>query len=141
VNAHKPLFGTFTVRDAVIVYFMLEPDFNADADDCVGDNPRKHALFEARTTLINFVTNARASSPECAVTRIYLAQDVGDADEGPHANLHWVMQNDIKHVRSGRFEGQLFGHTDCRTRGWFSMSMMDELDSVAAVPSIEGGAP
>jgi hypothetical protein len=127
VETLKPLFGGFTVHDAVIAHFMLEPDSNADADDCEGDSPRQHALYEARTALVNFITNARASSPECAVTRIYFAEDEGDADEATHANFLQAVAGDVRHFRSGRFKGQRFGHTDRWTGGWFPDSMMGDL--------------
>lgn len=131
VEVLKPLFGRFTVRDAVIAHFMLEPDSNTNADDLDSDNPRKHALYEAREALVSFITNAKASSPECAVTRIYLAEEEGDADEAPHANLMQAIADDVRHVRSGRYKGQCFGDTDPRHDGWFPDSMWGELAPMA----------
>jgi len=127
VEALKSLFGGFTVRDAVIARFMLEPDSNTDADDCEGDNARKHALHEAREALISFITNADASSPECAMTRIYIAEREEDGlGTAPHSNLHKVMRRDVKHVRRGRFDGRRFADTDKRDGGWVPWSMIKQ---------------
>jgi hypothetical protein len=135
VEALKPLFGGFTVHDAVIAHFMLDPDSNTDVDDREGegDNPRKHALYEAREILIRFITNAWASSPECAVTRIYLAEkEEDDLNDAPDSSLMQVMRDDVRSVRTGRFRGQRFAHTDRRTLGWCPWNMMAIDDSAEA---------
>jgi hypothetical protein len=78
IEALKPLFGHFTVYDAVLVHSMLDSDANTEIEDLRIDNPKKGAIFVAREALISFICNARASTPECAVTRMYLAGAEGD---------------------------------------------------------------
>jgi len=79
----------------------------------------------SRDALLHFVANAQASSPECAVTRIYLAEKEDFASESEHSNILAVMQQDVRHIRSGRFKGHRFADTE-QFFGWVPSSMRDE---------------
>jgi hypothetical protein len=126
IEALKPLFGHFTVRDAVLVHFMFEPEANIDAEGLDSDSPKRHAIFEAREALISFACNAKASSPECAVTRMYLADQEGDLHEVDDGSVWKAMTHDVPHLRSGRYDGHRFADTDLRGRGWLPHSLVHE---------------
>ena len=112
VIALQPLFGHFTVFDAVMVHFMLDPAGNTDCETPDGkDNPRSHAVFLAREAIIDFACNARASSARCAEARAYLAEQEGDMDEAA-GNVLGTIGADVKYVSRGRYRGQRFGDID-----------------------------
>ena len=63
VIALQPLFGHFTVFDAVMVHFMPDPAGNTDCEIPDGkDNPRSHAVFLAREAIIDFSCEMRRST-------------------------------------------------------------------------------
>jgi hypothetical protein len=116
------------VRDAVLVHFMLDPEANTEVEDLKLDNPKKHAIYEAREALISFVCHGNASSPECAASRIYLADAEGDLDEVHDGQIWKAVADDVRHVRSGRYDGQRFADTvRGYGMGWFRGSLMDEV--------------
>lgn len=124
VLALQPLFGHFTVFDAVMVHFMLDPAGNTDSETADGrDNPRSHAIFTAREALIHFACNARASSARCAEARAYLAEHEGDMDQAPHGSVLSTIGSDVKYVSRGRYRGQRFGDID-GCDGWLPGSML-----------------
>ncbi len=96
VLALRPLLGHFTIYDAVMVHFMLDPDGNTDCETPDGrDNPRSHAIFAAREAIIDFACNARASSAGCAEARAYLAEHEGDMDEAPYGSILGAISDDL----------------------------------------------
>lgn len=130
VRALQPLFGRYTVFDAVLVHFMLDPAGNTDGETADGkDNPRSHAIFLAREAIIDFACNARASSARCAETRAYLAEHEGDMDEAPHGSVLGTIAADVRHVSRRRYRGQRFGDIVAGRDGWLPASMIDGADA------------
>jgi hypothetical protein len=144
VVALQPIFGHFTVFDAVMVHFMLDPAGNTDGETPDGkDNPRSHAVFLAREAIIAFACNARASSARCAEARAYLAEKEGDMHET--GNVLGTIAADMKYLRRGRYRGRRFGDID-RFDRWLPCSMMKDLapstgnaEKLAAVAGEESG--
>lgn len=111
-DALIPIFGRYTIEDAVYVHQMLRgTDGHWVQPD--GDDPRAHAIFEAREVLVRFICHAGSSGPACATARAAFAEEKdGDGDELPddlYGSLHFHISHDVRHLRTGRFYGERFG--------------------------------
>jgi hypothetical protein len=111
-NVLLQIFGRYTVEDAVYVHQML---YNTDGhwtNTDGGDDPRAHAVFEARELLVHFICHAGSSGPACAAARAtFAARRDGDGDELSdelYDSLHFRISTDISHLRTGRFYGERF---------------------------------
>jgi hypothetical protein len=132
VRALQPIFGHFTVYDAVMVHFMLAPAGETDGETPDGkDNPRTHAVFLARMAIVDFVGNARASSARCAEARAYLAEHEGDMAETTSGAVFRTIAADVKYVSRGRYRGQRFGDIDAQMDHWLPWEMVNKARQVA----------
>jgi hypothetical protein len=121
-EALLPLFGHYTVEDALYAHRLLQnANVHWDEPESGGDDPRAHAIFEAREMLVHFICRAMGTGPACAAARAAFAQDGdGDGDELPGALyniLHFRISNDISHLRGSRYMGERFD-----SAGWRSIS-------------------
>jgi len=115
-EALLPIFGRYTVEDAVYAHQMLRgTNVHWSVAEGKGDDPRQHAIYEAREALVHFICHGHSTSPACAAARAAFAEDKdGDGDDLPddlYDILHFQISHDISDLRSGRFFGERFdGH-------------------------------
>jgi hypothetical protein len=113
-RALVPLFGEYTVEDAVHVHRMLRHADGHWRPRHDIDDPRVHALYEAREALVRFICHAQGSGPACAAARAAFAHE-GDGDgdmltDDLYDALHYRIRGDIVDLRASRFaHGQRFG--------------------------------
>ena len=109
VEAVLPLFGHYTVEDAVYAHRMLKGAGCHWTEPLDRDDPRAHAIYEAREVLMHFICHATSTGPACAAARAAFAQDGdGDGDELPadlSNPLHFRISHDIVDLRRGQFSG------------------------------------
>src|SRR5262244_179539 len=76
------------------------------------DEPRAHAIYEAREALVHFICHANSTSPACAAARASFAENYdGDGDELPsdlYKALHFRISCDISDLRRGHWSGERF---------------------------------
>lgn len=113
-DALLPIFGQYTVEEAVYVHRMLhhtDGHWTASADS---DDPRAHALFAARECLVHYICHAGSSGPACAAARAIFAElrdgdgDGTDLSDDLYGSLHFQISSDVRHLRTGRFYGERF---------------------------------
>jgi hypothetical protein len=112
IEAVVPLFGHYTVEDAVYAHQTLRHAATHWSEPVNGDDPRAHAIFEAREVLTHFICRAMSTSPACAAARAAFAQEGdGDGEELPEdmsKPLHFRISCDVAVLRKGRFDGERF---------------------------------
>jgi hypothetical protein len=114
-QALMPLFGSFTIADAVFAATILRAAFRVLPDQMPsGKVCRSHgALFEVAELLEDFVAEARASGPDCVHARAYLLEwaEEDDLELCDHNKLAIAkaIVRDSHDLRNGRFRGEKFG--------------------------------
>lgn len=75
IEAMRPLFGHYTVEDAIYAHQMLKGAYVHWSEPAKGDDPRVQAICEAREALMHFICHAISTGPACAAARAAFAQD------------------------------------------------------------------
>jgi hypothetical protein len=114
-RALTPLFGNFTVADAVFAEAILRtafgalPDETPDGKVCCAHG----ALFEVAELLEDFIAEASASGPDCVHARAYLLEwaerENLELAEANKLALAKSIGRDTHSLRNGRFQGETFG--------------------------------
>lgn len=114
-HAVEPLFGRFTISDAVIVHGLL-----LAAGDVIANDPSPKGgelgtgvCYYARSILEDFISHAQSSNPRDATARAHFNELmfdgerlIGDANE---AAVRFNLSADIRCLRDGNFGGATFG--------------------------------
>jgi hypothetical protein len=104
IEALLPLFGHYAVEDAVYAHRMLRGADCHWSEPANRDDPRAHAIYEAREALVHFICHAMSTGPACAAARAAFAQDGdGDGDELPeelYNKLHFHISCDVVALRT-----------------------------------------
>lgn len=107
-----PIFGRFTIADAVCVHSFLRPAGDAYFGNDGLDGDRTHGVWLARESLVHFICHGMATGPACAAARAQFAQTHdGDGDaltDDLYRPLHFRISCDISALRSARYFGQRF---------------------------------
>jgi hypothetical protein len=104
-QALVPLFGGFTVAEAVRMFELLEgpqQEIN-EHTDAGRDNPQTEAIYQARAILADFACCARPSSAACVAARVTMLKQGDDIGEVNEWDLADALADDIRRLSRSSF--------------------------------------
>jgi hypothetical protein len=119
VRALLPIFGRYTVADAVMAFGLIKIAERAEVDENVPSGNTGLPLYEAREALEAFASTARATSPACVSARALLAKYACDdgcvLSDANAVAIQEMHRTDISDLRAGKFYGEAFDDPDWLT--------------------------